>query len=158
MIQDRINTYKETVQLSDYCFDVCEALKATIQEDNTDDLGEFATTALGDVGRYVSCTLTCLPPFLSSNYSVICEIEQTLKPETSLLHVGYNKGEIKRKKLKIQETLDALNRHSSSSDGDDNLDGRSLQSPSLDSHDTSMTSMSDNGKNWPCIRRFGIER
>ena len=56
-IQDRINAYKETVQLSDYCFDVCEALKATIQEENMDGLGKFATTALGDVGRYVSCTI-----------------------------------------------------------------------------------------------------
>ena len=60
--QDRINAYKETVQLSDYCFDVCEALKATIQEENADDLGEFATIALGDVGRYVGCTLACCLP------------------------------------------------------------------------------------------------
>ena len=143
--QDRINGYKETVQLSDYCFDVCEALKATIKEENKDDLGEFATTALGDVGRYVSCTLARLPPFLNSHYSVICQIEQTLKTETSLPHAGYDKGEIERKKLKIQETLDALNRHSSSSNEDDSLGGRSLQSPPLDSHNASMTSVSDNG-------------
>ena len=156
--QDRINGYKETFQISDFCFDVCEALKATIQEENTDDLGEFATTALGDVGRYASCTLSRFPPFLSSNCSVFCEIEQTLKRATSLPHVGYDKGEIERKKLKIQETLDALNRHSSSSNGDDNLGGCSLQSPSLFSHNASMTSVSENCRNWPCIRRSGIER
>ena len=155
--QDRINAYKETVQLSDYCFDVCEALKATIQEENADDLGEFATIALGDVGRYVGCTLACLPPFLNSDYSVICEIERTLKTKASLPHVEYDKGEIERKKLKIQETLDALNRHNSSSDGDGSLDGCAFQSPSLDSHNASMTSVSDNGRNWPCVRRSGIE-
>ena len=156
--QDRINAHKETVQLSEYCFDVCEALKATIQEENTDDLGEFATTALGNVGRYVNCALANLPPFLNSNLSAICEIEQTLKRATTLPHVGYDKAEIEGKKLKIQETLDALNRHSSSSNGDDSLGGRSLQSPSLDSHNASMTSVSDNGRSRPCIRRFGIER
>ena len=143
--QDRINAYKETVQLSDYCFDVCEALKATIQEENTDDLGEFTTTALGDVGRYVSCTLARFPPFLTSNYSVICEIEQTLKRATSLPHIGYDKDEIEGKKLKIQDILDALNRHSSSSD--DSLDGPALRSLSFDSRDASMTSVSENGRN-----------
>ena len=156
--QDRINAYNETVQLSDYCFDVCEALKATIHEENTDDLGEFATTALGDVGRYVSCTLARFPPFLRGNYSVICEIEQTLKRATSLPHVGYDKGEIEGKKLKIQDTVDALNRHSSSSKGDDSLDGRAPQSLSLDSHDASMTSVSENGRSWPRIRPSGMER
>ena len=156
--QDRINGYKETVQLSDYCFDVCEALKATIQEETKDDLGEFAATAIGDVGRYLSCTLACLPPFLKSNYSVICEIEQTLKTATSLPHVGYDKAEIEGKKLKIQDKLDALNRHSSSSNGDDSLDGRSLQSPFLGSHDALITPVSENGRNWPRIRRSDMER
>ena len=156
--QDRINGYKETFQISDFCFDVCEALKATIQEENTDDLGEFATTALGDVGRYVSCTLSRFPPFLSSNCSVFCEIEQTLKRATSLPHVGYDKGEIERKKLKIQDILDALNRHSSSSNRDDSLDGRAPQLLSLDSHNASITSVSEKGMSWPHIRRSGIER
>ena len=155
-IQDRINAYKETVQLSDYCFDVCEALKATIQEENTDDLGEFTTTALEDVGRYVSCTLARLNPFLNSNCSVICEIERTLKAATSLPHVGYDMGEIERKKLKIQDKLDAVNRQTSSSNRDDSSDGRALQSPSLDSHNASMTSISENGRNWPHIRRSGM--
>ena len=148
--QDRINAYNETVQLSDYCFDVCEALKATIQEENTDDLGEFATTALGDVGRYVSCTLACLPSFLNSNYSVICEIERTLKSATSLPHAGYDRAEIEGKKLKIQDKLDALNRHSSSSNGD-SLDGHAPRSLSLDSPDVSMTSVSENGRSWPAF-------
>jgi hypothetical protein len=96
-------------------------------------------------------------PLLNSNYSVICEIERTLKAETSLPHAGYDKGDIERKKLKIQETLDALNRHSSSSNADDSLDGRALQSPSLDSLNASITSVSDNGRNWPHIRQSGTE-
>ena len=141
--QDRINAYKETVQLSDYCFDVCEALKATIQE-NTDDLGEFATTALGDVGKFVNCTLARFPPFLNCNYSVICEIERILKMGTSPARVGYDKGLIEGEKLKIQDILEALNRHGSSSNGDDSLDEHALQSPPLNA---SMTSVSDNGKN-----------
>ena len=54
--------YKETIQLSEYCFDVCEALKATIQEGNMDDLGEFARTALEDVERCVDPPFTCPRP------------------------------------------------------------------------------------------------
>ena len=43
----------DTVQLSGYCFGVCEALKATIYED-ADDLYESTTMALEDLGRCVN--------------------------------------------------------------------------------------------------------
>lgn len=43
----------DTLQLSGYCFSVCEALKATTYED-ADDLDESTTMALEDLGRCVN--------------------------------------------------------------------------------------------------------
>lgn len=45
------------VQLSDYSFNVCEALEATIQE-KTDGLGESTRTALEELGMCVNLDLT----------------------------------------------------------------------------------------------------
>jgi hypothetical protein len=44
---------KDSVQLSEDCFSVCEALKAVIQEKNTDDLNESIKMALEDSKRCV---------------------------------------------------------------------------------------------------------
>ena len=44
----------EAVQLSDYCFNVCEALNAAIRDRNTDDLGESTRMALKDLVRCVA--------------------------------------------------------------------------------------------------------
>ena len=43
---------EDSVQLSDYCFDVCEVLKAAIQGRSTGSLSEATKTALEDLGRY----------------------------------------------------------------------------------------------------------
>ena len=40
------------MQLSDYFFNVCEALKAAIGEENTDDLSEPVRIALEDLERF----------------------------------------------------------------------------------------------------------
>lgn len=47
-------TDKDSVQLSDYCFNMFEALKATIQEEDISDLNESARTALEDLERCVN--------------------------------------------------------------------------------------------------------
>ena len=44
---------KDSVQLAEYCFDVCEALKTATQGKNADDLGESVRTALEDSERCV---------------------------------------------------------------------------------------------------------
>lgn len=41
------------MQLSDHCFNVCEALKTAIREENMDDLSEPVRIALEDLGRFV---------------------------------------------------------------------------------------------------------
>jgi len=43
---------KDSVQLSEYCFNVCEVLKTAIQE--RDGLDESVSVALGDLERWVN--------------------------------------------------------------------------------------------------------
>ena len=49
---------KDSVQLSEYCFNVCEVLKTAIQGRNTDSLDESVKAALVDLERCVgwSCS------------------------------------------------------------------------------------------------------
>ena len=44
---------QDSVQLSEYCFNVCEVLKTVIQGKNTDDLDEPVRMALGEMERCV---------------------------------------------------------------------------------------------------------
>jgi len=48
MIDDR-----DSVQLSEYCFDVCEVLKTAVQGRNVDSLSESVRAALEDLERCV---------------------------------------------------------------------------------------------------------
>jgi len=52
---------EDSVLLSEYCFNVCEALNAAIQGKKAEDLNESVRTALEDLGRYVYCPLPGLP-------------------------------------------------------------------------------------------------
>jgi len=54
---------KDSVQLSEYCFNVCEVLKTTIQGRDADSLNESVRAALEDLERCVDesrsvCSLT----------------------------------------------------------------------------------------------------
>jgi len=44
---------KDSVQLSKYCFNVCEALKAVVQGRNVESLNESVRVALKDLERWV---------------------------------------------------------------------------------------------------------
>ena len=44
---------EDSVQLSEYCFNVCEVLKPVIQGRGAGDLDESVRTALDDLERYV---------------------------------------------------------------------------------------------------------
>ena len=45
---------KDAMQLSEYCFDVCDVLKITIRGKGVDDLGGSARKVLEDLERCVS--------------------------------------------------------------------------------------------------------
>jgi len=48
---------KDSVELSEYCFNVCEVLKTVIHGKDPDDLSEPVRTGLEDLGRYVDLVL-----------------------------------------------------------------------------------------------------
>ena len=50
--QDRMIDSKDFMQLSESCFNVCEALDAQVQGKTAEDLDECVTTALEDSERY----------------------------------------------------------------------------------------------------------
>ena len=135
--------------LSNYSFDVCEALKVTIQEEKTDHLDEFGKTALQDVETYVGSSLSCPCPCLSCDSRIMRDIERALRTEARLPVIENDKDGIEGKKLEIQQILDTLNRRGSSTDEDNGVDERALRSLSLDSRGAAMTSAPGNGRNQP---------
>ena len=54
-------TDDDSVELSDYCFDVCEALNATIQEKTEDGLDGSTWPGLEDLTRYSDCPRILAP-------------------------------------------------------------------------------------------------
>ena len=54
-------TDNDSVELSDYCFDVCEALNGTIQEKTEDGLDGSAWPRLEDLARYDDCLRVLAP-------------------------------------------------------------------------------------------------
>jgi len=55
--QDKMINNKDSVELSGYCFNVCEVLKTVIHGQNADDLSELVRMALEDLGRCVDLAL-----------------------------------------------------------------------------------------------------
>ena len=98
----------DSVQLSGYCFDVCEILRTVIQGRNPEDLSERVRMAVGDLERCVD-QLLILSPSPLSNSRVMCKIELTLRRGMNAPHIEYNKGEIEGYKLEIQGILGTLN-------------------------------------------------
>jgi len=50
--------HKYSVELSEFCFNVCEVLKTVMYGQNLDDLSEYVrNVALGDLGRCVNLAL-----------------------------------------------------------------------------------------------------
>jgi len=52
---------EDSVQLSEYCFNVCEVLETATQGTNTDGLNEFVRTVLGRLERCVCQPWPCMP-------------------------------------------------------------------------------------------------
>ena len=61
--QDKRADDKDSVQLSEYCFDACEALNTAIQGKNADDLNESAKMALKDLERCIRLSRRYLLPY-----------------------------------------------------------------------------------------------
>jgi len=98
---------RDCVQLSEYCFDVCEALKTVLQGNHAGDPGEPIKVALVGLER---CAMNLAPIYFPlNNPRVVCEIEQTLRRGVDGSHAEYNKGKIGDHKLEIQEILCTLN-------------------------------------------------
>jgi len=55
--QDKMIKNKDSVELSEYCFNMCEVSKTVIHGKNADDLSEPMRTALEDLGRCVDLAL-----------------------------------------------------------------------------------------------------
>jgi hypothetical protein len=96
-----------SVQLSEYCFNICDALKTTIQGKSADELSEPVRMALVDLDRCVGWPRTvCFP---TNNSSVICGIERTLRRGANIPHMEYDEGKVVEHKLEIQRLLSVLN-------------------------------------------------
>ena len=111
---------KDSVQVSDYCYNACETLEATI-EGNADLDGSDLRVALKDLGRCVDWLYTL--GFVCSvlNFRIALEIERTLRRGASTPHFNYDKAMIGRYKSEIQAILDYLNRPSPSAHGDNDV-------------------------------------
>ena len=102
---------EDSVLLSQYCFNICETLNATIRGKSTDDLDKSMRTALDDLERCVHPPLPHLPPSQQIRSRVMCKIELTLRRGTNLPHVEY--GKVDEHKREIQQILSVLNAQSS---------------------------------------------
>ena len=119
------------MQLSEYCFNVCDVLKTAIQGRETDSLDESVVVALEDLERWADWSYSAYPP-LPTNFRVTREIERTLRRGACVPRTQRDKGKVEGHKLKIQEIFDGL----------------SAQNAPLP--DTSSTTMSESGA--PLIR------
>ena len=113
--QDKLIDDKDSVQLSEYCFNVCEVLKTTIQGRDADSLNGSVRVALEDLERCVDLSCAVCAP-LRRNPRVMHEIERTLRKGANTPRTKHNKGKVEGHKgkveghkLKIQEIFDTLN-------------------------------------------------
>ena len=97
---------KDSVRLSEHCFDVCEKVQKTIHGTNASDLGELEKMVLEDLERYVDQSwLLAVPNDFGRNMR---EIERTLMEVADLPHTKYNRGKVESHMLKIQQAVGIL--------------------------------------------------
>ena len=133
------------MQLSDYCFNACEALKTTIEGRDADHLGEHARVAIESLGRYVDCLYTIGLVYSVGNPRVTLEIQRTLMRGASTPQAKYGKGKIEKYQSEIQDVLDRLSRPNPSSNGDNTVCERTTQPLSVGFSAAAATSVSEPG-------------
>ena len=143
--QDKTIADDDLVQLSNYSFNVCEALEVTIQEKKPGILSESVRTALNKLGM---CVNRCLEPLASQPicpFRVVSKIERAIRKGTNTQRNGYNKGEVEGHKREIQQIFDAIDVPSSFLNKDNSEEGCASESLPLNSCETATTSVSENG-------------
>ena len=145
-----------SVQLSDYCFGVCEALKDAIQE-MAGDLNESSRTTLENLERCVDLAFVCPHPYIISGSRATCDIERIIRTGASRSGIQYDKGKIEERKLEIEQMLNALSTHRSSLVGERSVDHRAPQSIDVDSRSNAVTSVSHSGRSWSQLQRSCVE-
>jgi len=98
---------EDSVQLSEYCFSMCETLKMVVQGANAGDLDDSATVAIKDLERCADRPWLCLLT-KSSNFRLTRELERTLRRGANSPQTKYNKEKVEGYKLEIQQILQAL--------------------------------------------------
>ena len=141
---------KYSVQLSDYCFGVCEVVK---------NLDESVSIELEDLGRCVflhqapDFKLQASPSSLFCNSRVFGEIARTIRRGSNVPRLEYDKDKIEGHKSEIQKILSALNAPTSSSPKDSAVvplpDELVAQRPPIVSSDPTAASASQSGKDCP---------
>ena len=107
---------KESVQLAECSFDVCEALDSAIGGRDAENLGESTRTAVEDSKRCLD--LSWLRPFtiLNNCTRIMREIGQTLRRKASASHTEHNRGEAEGHMMEIRRILGTLSASNSSPD------------------------------------------
>ena len=144
-------TDDDSVQLSHYCFDVCEKLKDTIQA-MAGDPNRSSRTTLENLGRRVDLAFVCPYPYSTSNSRATCEIERVLRTGNQ-----YDKGKIEEHKLEIEQMFNALSTPRSPLVGENGVDQRVPQSMDIESGENAATSVSHSGRSWPRLHRSCVE-
>ncbi|KAF9643955.1 hypothetical protein BDM02DRAFT_3175321 [Thelephora ganbajun] len=133
LVKNKMINNKDSVQLSEHCFSVCEALKTAIQGKNADGLNESVRTALEDSER------------------VMREIKRTLRKGASTPHAKYDKGRVESHVPKIQQILDALHALTSPLGEDPSVAQRTPNPTFVDPHAAATTPVSESA----CRRLIG---
>jgi len=99
---------EDSVQLSKYCFNICETLKTTAQGMSPGDLNYSARVALEELERCAGWSFWSSPLTISSDSRLTHEIERILRIRASSPHTDYVK-EVEDYKFGIKQALGVLN-------------------------------------------------
>ena len=148
---------KDSIQLTEYCFSMCEALKTAICGREVDDLPKSVKAALKDAERCVcvpnnlsSCLLT-----ISNNFRATREIDWTLRRGETTSQSKRHKQKIERHVREIEQILSTLNLLRSPRGEGPSVLETSPSMMSIDLHDDTTTSVAESGMSTP--RRSFLE-
>lgn len=132
---------KDSVQLAESCFSVCEVLSATIQENNAGDLDESVRAVLEYSKRYLNKPRS-YPLTIPSESRVMCEIERTLRRRANVSYTGNSRESVEGYMLEIQQILGTLSSLSSPLNKNPSVSERT---PYLAPIETPTTTVSESG-------------
>jgi len=110
---------EDSVQLSEYCFSMCETLGAVTQGMNAEDLND---SALKDLERCADMSWSYLLTE-PNDFRLTRAVERALRRVANSPHAKHSKGKFEGYKLEIQHALGTLNAPSTSPDEDSVAEG-----------------------------------